>query len=33
MERLFILDTVPKQCWGVQHAIQGRSARLFLARL
>ena len=32
-ERLFILDAVLKQCRGVQHAFQRRSARLVLARL
>ena len=32
-ERLFILDTVLKPCWGVQHAFERRSARLVLARL
>ena len=32
-ERPFILDTVLKPCWGLQHVFQRRSARLVLAHL
>ena len=32
-ERLFILDVVLKQYWGVQHTFQRRSARFALAHV